>query len=146
MWMCADRLRTSTQARPYHAHKAWDKLSFQLRSLIEFERIFWQFWSFFHLVSRNKFATWRPGDVCTLQSKLFYFLLKKTTKILVKRMSALLTGSESDVARVLSNQSVDAMAEIIRQSEEEPCVRESILSLEEDANNFVSYFTSLLVT
>ena len=61
-------------------------------------------------------------------------------------MSALLTGSESDVARVLSNQSVDAMAEIIRQSEEEPCVRESILSLEEDANNFVSYFTSLLVT
>ena len=45
---------------------------------------------------------------------------------MVKRMS----GSESDIARVLSNQSADAMAEIIRQSEEEPCVRESILSLE----------------
>ena len=32
------------------------------------------------------------------------------------------------------------MAKIIRQSEDEPCVRESILSLEGDANSLVSYF------
>ena len=62
--------------------------------------------------------------------------MQKMTKILVKRVS----GSENDVGSVLSNQSVDAMAKIIRQSEEEPCVSESISSLEGDANSLVSYF------